>query len=359
MSSRPAILASILPMPGMVPGFVDQLMKQGLTIEKFFSKAAIDTNLIGSADAYLSIAQLNTFIEVAYGKLSKIDPAFALHFAQTMYPIQAGIVGQLMVSSRTVREILETWIQFKDLAVPMLDIQLNVGNKYVSLNYIVEGANDFIYKHIHHEMVTTSTVCWSRSIIEDQFRLVEIRFNHSAPSYVKDYERIFKVPIKFDCSSNEIIFKKEVLDVKLPFAHRGYYAHNKKIADEQLKAFRVKQSIAAQVQRIMEENMDTTILNLEEVAQHFNIAGRSLQRKLQEEGVAFSDLRDQFRHQLALKYLHSPISNKLDMTRIAHKLGFAHVGGFYSAFKRVQGQTPGKYRKHYFAEKSPRLLRTG
>ena len=69
---------------------------------------------------------------------------------------------------------------------------------------------------------------------------------------------------------------------------------------------------------------------------------RTLQRRLQNAGVNYSDLQDDVRKTLALNLLQN---ETLALGEIAFSLGYSEVSGFNHAFRRWVGQSPGDYRR--------------
>jgi AraC-like DNA-binding protein len=67
-----------------------------------------------------------------------------------------------------------------------------------------------------------------------------------------------------------------------------------------------------------------------------------LQRKLAEEGLAFEDLVDEMRRDLALRYLADP---KIAVAEVAYLLGYSEPSPFNRAFKRWTGVTPSEARR--------------
>ena len=81
-------------------------------------------------------------------------------------------------------------------------------------------------------------------------------------------------------------------------------------------------------------------LSLEDVASNFNVAPRSLQRRLQDEGVTFQQLSDAVRKSLALHYMEA---GKHPVKEIAIMLGYNELSAFSRAFKRWTGKAPTNY----------------
>jgi AraC-like DNA-binding protein len=68
---------------------------------------------------------------------------------------------------------------------------------------------------------------------------------------------------------------------------------------------------------------------------------RTLARRLSDEGLNFTEILQQLRCELALRYLDD---RKLHVSKIAWLLGFHEVGAFTHAFKRWTGKTPRRMR---------------
>ena len=77
------------------------------------------------------------------------------------------------------------------------------------------------------------------------------------------------------------------------------------------------------------------------IAQALATSERSLQRKLQAEGISFRDVVDEARHKLAVVYLGD---TSLSMTDVACLLGYSEAAAFTRAFKRWTGPRPSQAR---------------
>lgn len=80
----------------------------------------------------------------------------------------------------------------------------------------------------------------------------------------------------------------------------------------------------------------------QEVASHFNMSVRNLQRRLQARDTSYREVVDQVRCQQAKQMI---AIGQRNMTDIAGALGFEETNSFFKAFKRWTGVTPGDYRK--------------
>ena len=69
---------------------------------------------------------------------------------------------------------------------------------------------------------------------------------------------------------------------------------------------------------------------------------RTLQRRLAEYDLTFSDLADQVRYDIAREMLAE--ASGLSITEIGFQLGYDDPGSFTRAFRRFAGMTPSSFR---------------
>jgi AraC-like DNA-binding protein len=79
----------------------------------------------------------------------------------------------------------------------------------------------------------------------------------------------------------------------------------------------------------------------DDIARSLGMSKRTLARKLSDEGLNFTEVLQQLRRDLAVRYLVDP---KLHISKIAWLLGFNDVSAFTHAFKRWTGKTPSQMR---------------
>ena len=80
---------------------------------------------------------------------------------------------------------------------------------------------------------------------------------------------------------------------------------------------------------------------LGDVARSLGMSERTLARKLSDEGLKFTEILQQLRRDLVVRYLDD---RKLHVSKIAWLLGFQDVSAFTHAFKRWTGKTPSELR---------------
>jgi AraC-like DNA-binding protein len=82
-------------------------------------------------------------------------------------------------------------------------------------------------------------------------------------------------------------------------------------------------------------------VRVEDIARSLGMSKRTLARRLSDEGLNFTEILQQLRRDLAVRYLDD---RKLHVSKIAWLLGFNEVSAFTHAFKRWTGKTPRRMR---------------
>ena len=80
---------------------------------------------------------------------------------------------------------------------------------------------------------------------------------------------------------------------------------------------------------------------LEHVADSLRMPPRSLQRRLQAEGLSFRDLLDEWRRARALSLV---TNTRLPLSEVSEALGYSEQSVFTQAFRRWYGGTPYRFR---------------
>ena len=100
------------------------------------------------------------------------------------------------------------------------------------------------------------------------------------------------------------------------------------------------------MERLLREQIRQRLLYgepaLEDVAEMLGMASWSLQRRLREQGLSFSQLVDNVRRELANRYLRQP---QLPISQLALLLGYSETSAFSRAFRRWFGVSPRQWRR--------------
>lgn len=331
----------------LIPSLLDLAIKRQINVEKIFKKADIDPSIIGQSGTYLTFQQMVDLFNAAYDIVD--DPAFGLYLGESIQYHSLDLVGQLIATSKDLQEALDELFTFKNLIAPFTEFSLDLeGESAIFIFTIDELAvrENFVAQQ---DFVASTMFTLANSLTGGKLDAKRIRFSHGKTEYSDEYERIFQLPVEFGYYRNEFHFDKALLAEPLLTSYPEYHLQVQNLAQKRLESLEGQQSLGAKVVDYLTQSLGVGPAQLEDVAEHFNMTPRTLQRKLKQEQFSFAGLRDHCRHERALRQLADP---QIDIESIAEHLGFSDTSNFYHAFKRWEGASPGAYRKDVMAKKA-------
>ena len=152
------------------------------------------------------------------------------------------------------------------------------------------------------------------------------------------------VEIYFNQQFTAITFPRDLLQKKRPQPSKNKFSfkHHGDIWHQSLHPTDLSGSIA----QVLESLLPHNITNIDLVAKLAGLSTRSLQRRFVQEGTNYSDLLEAVRRQKAIALLKD---SQLNLTDIAHQLGYANSANFSRAFKRWTSFSPRYFRQQHIS----------
>ncbi|WP_111640816.1 helix-turn-helix domain-containing protein [Marinimicrobium alkaliphilum] len=100
--------------------------------------------------------------------------------------------------------------------------------------------------------------------------------------------------------------------------------------------------VGTDVLEALQKRIGTQSLAIDVIAQDMDMSKRTLQRRLQQQGENFAQLRDSLRFHYAIKFL---IDQHMSVDAVSKALDFSDRTSFTNAFKRWTGLSPSVFRK--------------
>ena len=170
---------------------------------------------------------------------------------------------------------------------------------------------------------------------------LRVEFMHGRPNANIDYERILGCPIRFDAEWDGVVYAEETL--RLPVVG----ADNKLLRVLEVACRKIigrpprRQDLVHSVREYVVQRLAKGPVPFDDVASHFNMSSKTLERRLGERGARYRELVDDVRCDLAKHYL---ADTDLRLQQIAYLLGYSEPAPLVRAFKRWAGCTPIQYR---------------
>jgi len=195
--------------------------------------------------------------------------------------------------------------------------------------------------HLSNEQTIAAIAQISREVSQQPFSPQAVHFRHQAPGDVAGYEDYFGCPLVYNSDRDALEIGDDALQVpnKLGDAtiSRFFDAHMESELAALADDVGLDQRVRIQISQSLSEGVPT----VSDVAGRLGLSGRTLQRRLADQGLAYQDLVDAARRALAERLLRE---TDYALAEIAFLTGFSEQSAFTRAFKRWSGQTPRSYR---------------
>lgn len=335
-SARPYIVL------GYLRGLFDYLRSNKAPIETVLEVIGLEEEQLRDPDIRVDHSLQNDIFDVAERLTSDVN--VGLHAGENTHLIHFGIFGQLAMTCKTVRELVDLHSRFQTL--------ISTGAR---MEYIVQGEEvvgeatfiDGVPPSRHNlEYALASHVALVRLLTGFPFASTKIEVPYPEPEDCSEQQRLLNCPISYGCERERIYFPAELLDVPLVVgdsdsrraleveAHRRLDAISVSLVDENSEIAGIKRFIADRLK-------GGEPPRVESAADALGISVRTLQRRLESVRVSYRDLIDLVRRELAKQYMEDPSLTQVD---IAFLLGYAEQSTFHRAFRRWFEMTPGEYR---------------
>jgi AraC-like DNA-binding protein len=301
-------------------------------LAELFAETDLTPQMLADADARISPAQLC----VAWAAAIRLsgDPMLALRIADATPQGAFGIVEYVCRSAPTVRDALTQWCRYLRILDDAVEVGLVDSGAHTALRVITESEAP---APASHELCFALVARHARAMIDSDLEIHEVSFSHHASgALAARYRTFFAAPVRFGAPHTEMVFSQATLASRLVTADASLLAILRPSAEEQLGRGAVAAPLTDQVRRAIREALRDDDAQLDAIAKRLGMTGRSLQRRLKDEGAVFQTLRDEIRKGLADRYLGQGMS----FAEISFLLGFSEPSAFFRAFKRWTGVTP-------------------
>jgi AraC-like DNA-binding protein len=323
----------------VVRGLAEAVECAGGSRNAFLASAKLDAAQLDSADACLSRSELYRLIELAMGAAN--DPALGLHWCERLPDSVFNPVTQLIRHAASLRQGLDTMLQFHGLLSEPPSYQVIETKDRVAV-YCMDLSDEALpVQHFIGEMLVLGFVGLLR-VFSPRAQLNWVGFKYPAPSYSEEYARTLGCPIHFEQPFTGIEFAASLLDLPSPYRDEDLHLALRRIAERRMIQVTHSLPMSWRVRAYLVEQGGKPQIDMPDVARALAMSTRSLRRRLNHEGVSFQDLAHEASASVAKQLLRD---KGWSIQEAAYEMGFAHSTTFHRAFKRWTGTTPKEFRE--------------
>jgi AraC-like DNA-binding protein len=169
----------------------------------------------------------------------------------------------------------------------------------------------------------------------------DIELDYPPPAHADRYFQLLRRPVRFGCEVTQLSFPKSELSTPSRFNSRET---NELFARQCEALLRLRGDEDAIVTRLREVVVRSAgrYPSLDDAAAAVGVSGRTLRRRLQEQGETFQSVLDSTRADLAMQYL---TTTEMTVQEVASLVGFSEANNFARAFRKWTGRTASEVRR--------------
>jgi AraC-like DNA-binding protein len=191
------------------------------------------------------------------------------------------------------------------------------------------------------EAIVVQVVHVARSLVQAEFRPLEVTLRHRAPASTARLDAFFGVSPRFETPRTAILFAVE--DLTRPIATADALLHQVLLrqAEAELQQLPRDETFTARVADAVQRLLPSGDVSIATVSRQLACSERTLRRRLGQEDTKFSGVVDEVRRSLAARYLDD---ERLAVEEVAVLVGFSDARAFRRAYVRWTGESPGDRR---------------
>lgn len=275
------------------------------------------------------------------------DPIIGLRLSALVNLATLGVLGYVVQTSTTLADLIATTIRF-DLLLS------NLGRTWERRegNIVVWGWDCYVEDDLVRR-ATVDCVTGCRAVMINNLlrrransAVLGVRLPHPAtrdPQLLREYEAFFGCPVQFNQAEASLLLAADAMEQTLSLAdpelHSRLEEHASLLLNKRVGSVALIDQVRGAVRGQLAQGRAPT---REEIAEELGMSGRTLHRRLQEDGTSFRDILDQVRLHLAQEYLRE---SSLTVEAIAQRLAFQESQSFIRWFRPLAGMTPGEFRQ--------------
>jgi AraC-like DNA-binding protein len=317
----------------------------GYDSREMFARVDLDHSRLKDPLARYSFASVIRLWQLASETID--DPCLGLKVASFWHPATFHALGYSWLASKSLEDAFERSSRYTRIvntdAKDIMQYEKTSDAYGIIIRNEKLSPNPF---RIAVEYSVAMIIVMCRAAYGPDLNPLRVSFQHQQPDSPACFTEFFKAPVEFSQTYNAIWLDPEVVTEPLANANPELVRVNDQVVTDYL-AHLDRNDLSMRVKSKLIERLPSGQVTEGEIASSINVSQRSLQRKLKEQGMSFTQLLEKTRQELGVLYVRDP---QRSFNEIAFLLGFSEPGNFTRAFKRWYGQSPSQYRESRLVE---------
>ncbi|MEG0445917.1 MAG: AraC family transcriptional regulator [Comamonas sp.] len=318
-------------------GFLSVCNMHGLRARELLRTVGLDAGSLVDAERHVSAETLCRLLELAAEESG--CSAFGVQMAEARQSLDFGILGNLMRHKPSLREMWQSAIHYRQLLNAALALSLEPAGDFSILRFEML-VNSQVPQKQACELVVAVGVRACQAVLGDGWSPHSVSFMHTAPSELYLHKKFFGCPLSFNSEFNGLLLRNSDLNAPNPAADPELVRYAESVAMP-LRASG-ENPVLQEVRKNIYLLMPLEQAKIERVAEQMHLSTRTLQRHLDQSGTSFSELLENVRKNLVLRYLNN---QRYSIGQVASLTGYTRQASFTRWFQLNFGMSPRQWRQ--------------
>ena len=266
-------------------------------------------------------------------------PYVGIEIGSQLKPEHVGAIGHAVVNAPSVKTAIDIMVEYIVTYSHFAKINIESKADTIEIQYDI-SEHTILHKKQDAEFAISAIYRMLSLCAGKELKLAFVCFEHDKPQSLAQYKAIFNCPVSFNAKSSTLSIYSTELNLAADNRDSRLFDIIVKYLAE-VKLLREKCDFKDKLSNLIVSQLSTGKVSVNYMSELLGMSVRTLQRKLDDNGLDFSQLLNNIRYQLALVYLRNM---ELSLSDISFKLGFQESSSFSRAFKRWASKTPKDYR---------------
>ncbi|MEQ8507390.1 MAG: AraC family transcriptional regulator [Rhodospirillaceae bacterium] len=195
---------------------------------------------------------------------------------------------------------------------------------------------------LSNEATLASATSIIREVSTVDFAPLEVHCKHRPPNKISAHEDYFGCPVIFESELDALLISSDHLSRPNRLGDVGITKFLISHLDQEIQKHEREQSLVDEVRDAIVRLLSSGVPRASAVAHQLGLSERSLQRRLKDEDISYTEIMEEVRRKLAEGLL---VQSDYSLAEVAYLSGFSEQSAFNRAFKRWKNQTPATYRE--------------
>lgn len=330
MQSSPLVRAASL------KNYPEIAKAHGLDPLRMMVDAGLSPSVLDEPDLMIPADRVGQLLEASAQRCG--DESFGLRMAETRYLSNLGPVGLVIRDQPTLRDSLSVLVRYHAALNGSLAVMIEESAGVVVIREEVLVGSQVPVRQAT-ELAIGVLLRLMRQVLGAEWNPRRVCFMHEAPRDTRAHLRVFGPCVEFKHDFNGIVCSRGELDTVNPSADPVMARYAIRLLESAMP--QPSTSMVGDVRRTVLLLLPSGRCSIEQVANHLGVVCRTVQRRLSEQGLSFSEVVNAQRLELATRYV---TQSDRPLTEVAALLGFAASSGFSRWYQGQFGCSPSQSR---------------